>query len=367
VSGPPTVAILGGGQLGRMLALAGHPLGIGCRLLDPAPEACGGDVAPLVVGGFDGAAALDRLADGATAATFEWEGVPVAAVEHLARTLPVHPGPASLVAAQDRLAEKRLFADLGIPAAPSAPVDDAASLTAAIAVTGLPAILKTRRLGYDGKGQARVATAAEAESARVALGGGDLLLEARIPFDRELSLIAVRALDGTTATYPLVENEHRDGILHLSRLPTAPVAPALAARADAQARALLDRLGHVGVLTIELFAVGDALLANEIAPRVHNSGHWTIEGAETSQFENHLRAIVGLPLGSTAPRGASAMVNLVGTEPPPAAILEIPGAHLHRYGKEPRAGRKLGHVTVTAPDEASLSRRLAAVLETIGS
>ncbi len=322
------VGCIGGGQLGRMLALAGAPLGVRMRFLDPAPNACAGDVGELVLGSYDDPDGLDQLAAGADAVTFEFENVPVAA----ARRAGAFPGPRALELGQDRLVEKELFRRLGIGTAPFGGLDE----------TGLPALVKSRRLGYDGKGQ-RVVEADEPLAE-------DDLAEGIVAFDRELSIVAVRGREGDTAFWPVAENEHRGGILFTSRAP-ASAAPQQAA--EAVATRLLDELEYVGVLAVELFDVDGELLANEFAPRVHNTGHWTIDGAQTSQFENHLRAILGLPLGSTAARGESVMVNLVGSAPPLDRLLAVPGAHVHLYGKEPRPARKLGHVTlVDATDEA---------------
>ena len=318
-----TVGVIGGGQLGRMLALAGIPLGLSFRFLDPSPDAPAGEVGELLVGAYDDPALLDRLAGGAAAVTYEFENVPVQA----ARRVGAVPSATALEHAQDRLVEKRLFRRLGIP---TARIDDE--------VETYPALLKSRALGYDGKGQRLVETWPGTVPGHV--------LEERVPFDRELSLLAVRGTDGDTRFWPLVENVHEGGILRTSR---APAAGAPQAEAEEYGRRLLDELGYVGVLALELFDVGGRLLANEFAPRVHNTGHWTIEGAETSQFENHLRAVLGVPLGPTASR-PSAMVNLIGSVPPLDELLRIPGAHVHLYGKEPRAGRKLGHVTLVEPD-----------------
>jgi 5-(carboxyamino)imidazole ribonucleotide synthase len=314
------VGVIGGGQLGRMLALAGIPLGLSFRFLDPAPDAPAGEVGELLVGGYDDPALLDRLADGAAVVTYEFENVPVEA----ARQVGAIPDARALEASQDRLVEKQLFRRLGIP---TAPIDDE--------VTSFPALLKSRRLGYDGKGQRLVETRPEA--------GPGHVLEGLVSFDRELSLLAVRGAGGETTFYPLVENVHAEGILRTSR---APARGAPQAQAEEYATRLLDELGYVGVLALELFDVGGELIANELAPRVHNTGHWTIEGAETSQFENHLRAILGLPLGSTASRGDVLMVNLVGELPDASALLAEPKLHLHLYGKQPRPGRKLGHITL---------------------
>jgi len=308
-----------------MLALAGIPLGLSFRFLDPSPDAPAGEVGELLVGAYDDPAYLDRLADGAAVVTYEFENVPVAA----ARRVGAVPGAAALEASQDRLVEKQLFRRLGIP---TAPIDDE--------VTEFPALLKTRRLGYDGKGQRLVGTRPGTDPGYV--------LEGLVPFDRELSLVSVRGSSGETAFYPLVENVHEGGILRSSR---APAVAAPQAKAQDLATRLLDDLGYIGVLALELFDVGGELVANELAPRVHNTGHWTIEGAETSQFENHLRAILGLPLGSTAARCDVVMLNLIGALPDTAALLAHRNAHLHLYGKEPRSGRKLGHVTLLDPSD----------------
>ncbi len=342
-----TVGVVGGGQLGWMLGRAGDPLGLRCRFLDPAPDAPAGRAGELVIGAYDDPGALDRFAAGLAVATYEFENVPVAAARRLAERVPVRPPPPALATAQDRVAEKTFFESVGIPVAPWRPVDRLEDLRAAVAELGCPAVLKTRRLGYDGKGQAVLRAPEDVAEAWGRLGGVPLVLEAFVRFRRELSVLAVRGRDGATACYPLVENAHVEGILRRSRAP-APGAAARQGEAEAYARRALAALDYVGVLAIELFDTDGPLLANEMAPRVHNSGHWTIEGAETSQFENHLRAVAGLPLGSTAPRGASLMLNLIGAVPDPAAVLGIPGAHFHLYGKAPRPGRKLGHVTLRA-------------------
>jgi len=309
-----------------MLALAGAPLDVRFRFLDPSEDACVADVGELVVGAYDDPELLDRLADDADAVTFEFENVPVEA----ARRVGAVPDPRALEQGQDRLVEKQLFASLGVPTARFGTLDD----------TGLPALVKSRRLGYDGKGQRLVES----------LGpiGDDELAEELVRFDRELSIVAVRGRDGDTRFYPLAENEHRGGILAVTR---APARGAPQAQAEEIATKLLDALGYVGVLAVELFDVGGRLLANEFAPRVHNTGHWTIDGAVTSQFENHVRAVLGWPLGSTEATGESVLVNVVGGSPPLERLLGVPGAHVHLYGKTPRAGRKLGHVTLVDAEE----------------
>jgi len=365
------VGILGGGQLGRMLALAGYPLGLRFRVLDPNPESPAGHMAELHIGAYDDPIALASFADGLDAATYEFENVPDVAARTLGDRVPVFPPAGALQIAQDRLAEKALFRSLGIPLALYAAVGSPADLPAAVERVGAPAILKTCRLGYDGKGQATINTPADAAAAWDALGGVPCVLEARILLRRELSIIAVRGQDGSTAFYPLTQNTHRDGILRVSIAPAPDVDGPLQLAAEQYIGRILHTLAYVGVLSLELF-VDDRdgrLLANEIAPRVHNSGHWTIEGAGTSQFENHLRAVVGLPLGSTAPRGHSAMVNVIGAFPPAADLLAIPGAHLHDYGKSPRPGRKLGHVTVTTETTAErddLLARVQAIVDATG-
>jgi 5-(carboxyamino)imidazole ribonucleotide synthase len=351
------LGILGGGQLGRMLALAAVPLGVRCRVLDPASDPCAADVAEHHQGEYEDYAALGRFLSGLDAVTYEFENVPVGTARWFAERLPVFPPPAALEVAQERLAEKVFFDRLGVPTPPYAAVETRADLDDAVARIGLPAVLKTRRFGYDGKGQTVLHTPADVTNAWARLGGRPLILEGFVDFDRELSLVAARGPGGEVACYPLVQNRHRDGTLRETLAPAPHVTPATEEAARAYATAAMNELNYVGVLAIEFFEVGGRLLANEMAPRVHNSGHWTTEGAETGQFENHLRAGLGLPLGSAAARGVSVMFNLLGTLPDPAAVLAVPGAHLHLYGKAPRPGRKVGHVTVCAADAAELEGR----------
>jgi 5-(carboxyamino)imidazole ribonucleotide synthase len=345
------IGILGAGQLGRMMVLAGTPLGFRFTLYDPVADAPGGHVAPLTVGAFDDLEAVSDFAHDADVVTVDWENVPVGTARAVAGLTRMHPSPRALAATQDRLSEKRLFARLGIPAAPYMAVEDLDGLELAAESIGMPGILKTRRLGYDGKGQAVVKSRADLERGWQALGGQPLIYERLLRFTREVSLIAARARGGEMAMYPLAQNAHRDGILAITRAPFEN--QPLQQQAETHVRRLLDHLHYVGVLCVEFFVVGGMLVANEIAPRVHNSGHWTLEGAETSQFENHLRAITGLPLGSTRARGHSAMVNLIGKMPRPRDVLALQGAHLHDYGKEARPGRKLGHLNYvgTTPRE----------------
>jgi 5-(carboxyamino)imidazole ribonucleotide synthase len=358
------VGIVGGGQLGRMLAIAGYPLDIRCTTLDPARDSPASQVAPSIIGPYDDREALARLADRANVVTYEFENVPVDAARFLMELAPVFPPAEALEIAQDRVREKELFDDVRLPTATHEALATPGELRSAVERVGTPAVLKTRRLGYDGKGQAVIHDPVLAEDAWRAIGEVPSILERVVEFDRELSILGVRGRDGSFAFYPLVENHHRDGILRLSVAPAPALTPELQAKAESHARAVMDRLEYVGVMAIELFHVGDSLLGNEMAPRVHNSGHWTIEGAETSQFENHLRAVTGLPLGSTATRGSSVMVNLIGTVPETAAVAAVAGAHLHLYGKEPRPGRKLGHVTIVGREPGSVGPDL---LESIGS
>lgn len=353
-----TIGILGGGQLARMLALAGHPMGHSFVVLTPDEGAPAAAVAETIVAAYDDASALERLAERCDVVTYEFENVPLAAVAILRSRVPVHPPERALEVASDRVNEKELFRRLDIPTARFLAVDDASGMEDAVRFAGLPAVLKTRRLGYDGKGQRVLRTSRDVEGSFTGLGAVPQILEGFIDFRRELSILAVRASGGATAFYPLVENRHEGGILRFTRAPAQNLAPWHQERAEGYARALLEELDYVGVLALELFDDGTDLLANEIAPRVHNSGHWTIEGAETSQFENHLRAITGAPLGSCRARGESAMINLIGDTPDPLAIQAVPGAHLHLYDKSPRPGRKLGHVTITAADPAALDARI---------
>jgi 5-(carboxyamino)imidazole ribonucleotide synthase len=358
-----TVGIVGAGQLGRMLALAGYPLGLNFLCLDPARDAPAGQVAPLLNGAFTDRALLRQLARRCEVVTFDWENVPVASLEAMQRgahAARIAPPAAALACGQDRVSEKELFTRLGIPTTRWRAVDSRAGLLAAIDAVGLPGVLKTRRLGYDGKGQAVVRTRAAAERAFAHLGAVPLLYEEWVPFDCEVSVIGARGAGGQVVVYPLCGNVHGAGILRITRAPFGPQRwQALAAR---YLKRVLTHFRYRGILTIEFFVRGERLIANEMAPRVHNSGHWTIEGAATSQFENHLRAILGLPLGATRALGYSAMINLIGHMPPRARLLALPGVHLHDYGKRPRPGRKVGHVTIVEPTAArrdARARRLA--------
>lgn len=364
-----TVGILGGGQLARMMVLAGTPLGVRFVVLDPAADACASQLAPMVSGGFADAAALDEFAARADVATFDFENVPAASADSLLKRIPVFPNPRALGVAQDRLAEKTLFGELEIPVAPFAVVDTRAQLDDAIAVVGTPCILKTRRLGYDGKGQFRLRSPADADAAWTELGAQaakvGLILEAFVDFDRELSVVAVRDRHGKFLSWPVTENWHDDGVLSASLAP-ARVSEALAALAIDHARKLADALDYVGVFALELFCRDGELLANEMAPRVHNSGHWTIEGAQTSQFQNHLRAVLDLPLGATRMLGHACMLNWIGAMPEPEPVLSEPSGHWHDYGKAERVGRKVGHATLRAESTAELTAALQRVAIALG-
>lgn len=335
------IGILGGGQLGRMLAMAAIPLDIETVVVEPVPDCPASAVADVIVAPYGDAHALAELARRCDVVTVELEHVPVEALEWLAARLPVRPGPEAVAIAQDRLAEKRRFRELGIDTAPFSERDD----------LGRPALVKTRHGGYDGKGQWLL----RSESDTCSVDG--CIVEGVVAFDREVSIVAVRSVDGEVRSYPLVANTHADGILRVTRAPATGPTP----DATALVRRLLESLDYVGVIAVELFQCGDRLVANEFAPRVHNSGHWTIEGAVTSQFANHMRAIAGLPLGATTARGPTAMVNLIGELPELRSLMEIDGVHVHLYGKAPRAGRKLGHVTIGAATDAELEVKLASV------
>ena len=360
-----TVGILGGGQLARMLALSGAPLGLRLLVMDTVADACAGQFAPLLVGDYRDESALAEFAGKVDVATFDFENVPAESAEWLSARVPVFPNPRALAVAQDRLAEKTLFRELGIPVPPFAVIDTLEQLRAAVADIGTPCILKTRRLGYDGKGQFRIKSVADIDAAWDALGAQvarvGLIVEGFVHFQRELSVVAVRGRDGEFRAWPLTENWHVDGVLSASLAP-AVVDPAMQATALSHARRLAEAMDYVGVFALELFCRDGELLANELAPRVHNSGHWTIEGSETSQFQNHLRAVLGLPLGDTRMLGVACMLNWIGAMPDANAVLREAGGHWHDYGKEPRAGRKVGHATVRADN----ALELAAALERIG-
>ena len=359
-----TVGILGGGQLARMMALSGAPLGLRFLVMDTVADACAGQFAPLLVGDYRDESALAEFAGKVDVATFDFENVPAESAEWLSARVPVFPNPRALAVAQDRLAEKTLFRELDIPVPEFAAIASRQDLDRALAEVGVPCILKTRRLGYDGKGQFRIRALADADAAWEALGAQaatvGLIVEAFVPFERELSVVAVRGRDGGFRTWPLTENWHVDGVLSASLAP-ARVDEGLRGKALAHACKLAEALDYVGVFALELFCKDGELLANELAPRVHNSGHWTIEGSETSQFQNHLRAVLGLPLGDTRMVGLACMLNWIGAMPDASAVLREAGGHWHDYGKEPREGRKVGHATLRADAPMELADALRRV------
>ena len=355
------VGILGGGQLGRMLALSGYQLGIQFRFFDPSSGAPVGQIGELVAASYDDHRALERFLDGLDVVTYEFESIPLHAVRFVAERVQVYPPLAALEVAQDRLLEKQLFRELGIEVPAFAAVNSYEDLRDAVREIGLPVVLKTRRMGYDGKGQVVIRDESALHDAWSRIGHYPLILEEYVQFEHEFSVIGVREKPGRQEFYPLAENVHREGILRTTVAPAPHANGEMRERAIAYCAAIMERFDYVGVMALELFAAGGKLLANEIAPRVHNSGHWTIEGAETSQFENHLRAILSLPLGSTAPRGWSAMINIVGEIPPPGHVLACRGSHLHLYGKAPTERRKVGHVTLVT-DSAEAAKEGLAVL-----
>jgi 5-(carboxyamino)imidazole ribonucleotide synthase len=346
------IGVLGAGQLGQMLALAGYPLGLEFKFFD-TQDAPAGQMAELVVGDYINQDALKDFAQGLDVITYEFENVPVQAVRYLEKYVPVYPGANALELAQDRLQEKNFFKSLGILTPDFVDVQSRDDLER----LGFPCILKTRRMGYDGKGQAVLRSSDDAEVAWVDMSGQSLIVESFVPFEREVSVIAARALSGEIKIYPLTENVHREGILRKSLAP-ARVSSELQAQAEIFVTNVLQKLNYVGVLAIEFFVLNNQLVANEMAPRVHNSGHWTIEGAETSQFENHLRAVAGFPLGEVTPRGYSAMLNLIGVKPEFEKLLELPHTHLHWYGKSVKPNRKVGHVTLRADSKEQLAQLL---------
>jgi 5-(carboxyamino)imidazole ribonucleotide synthase len=350
-----TVGILGGGQLGRMLALAAANLGLKTHVYSPDDDSPAFQVAAArTIAAYDDEAALHAFAEAVDVVTYEFENVPDRTAEIIAGHRPLSPNARALATAQDRLAEKSFVSELGIRTAPFRAVSSEAELVRALAELGAPAILKTRRFGYDGKGQVKIEAADEAANAWAALGGAPAILEGFVPFRQEISIVAARAGGGAFAAYEPCLNEHRDHILDVTRLP-AGLAPETARAALEAAHRIADALDYVGIITVEMFVVaaeGEAgIVVNEIAPRVHNSGHWTIEGATTSQFEQHIRAVCGWPLGSPERLGRIEMRNLIGAEIETwPDILARPGAHLHHYGKrKARPGRKMGHVTIVEP------------------
>ncbi len=356
------LGIIGGGQLGRMLAHAAQRLGIDVTILDPKKNCSAGQVARQIVGAYDDAEKLHELAAVSDAITYEFENVPIEPLATLEGKVPLRPAPKGLAAAQDRLTEKTLFRTVGMQTTDFAAIDSLEDLEREFAAMNGACILKTRRFGYDGKGQARIDSPADVPSGWEELkDGGPLILEKRIDFKRELAIIAARTADGNEAFYPVTQTHHRNGILHRTLAP----APALTDEIEQQARVYVDKLlkqlDYVGVLALELFDTDRGLLANEFAPRVHNSGHWTIEGTTCSQFENQVRAVMGLPLGEPTLPTPTGMLNLIGNVPDRAPILARPNTALHLYGKSGRAGRKIGHITVTGATDDDVLKRIDAI------
>jgi 5-(carboxyamino)imidazole ribonucleotide synthase len=349
------IGILGAGQLARMIALAGFPLGLNFIFLDPSVDACANRLGEHLHGDYSDPVLLAQLAECADVVTYEFENVPAQVADYLAEHTKVYPPAKALEVAQDRWVEKNFFQELDIPTAKFALISSLEDLAFAMPTLGYPAILKSRTQGYDGKGQVVLKSETDLKSAWEIVQGAPSIVEAFVPFSREVSIIAARSVNGAVAFYPLSENQHQGGIL---RVAECRANDPMQAQAEDYLTRLLNALDYVGVLALELFEVEGQLIANEFAPRVHNSGHWTIEGAETSQFENHLRAILDLPLGSTAAVGNAAMVNFIGGLPETKAVLAIANAHLHLYGKSPRKGRKVAHVTVRASNAESYQNSL---------
>ena len=355
------IGIIGAGQLGQMLGYAARDLGMQCVFVDPSPSPPAAACGEVIQAAFDDTTALSTLAETCDVVTYEFENVPIAALDEISDRVPVYPPPAALLHAQDRLTEKQLFTSLDIPLAAFHRVDSKADLETAAATIGLPLVLKTRRLGYDGKGQFVVKTAADISVAWQELGGTELIAEQWVDFDYEVSAIGARNPSGDIISYPLTQNQHVDGILHTSRAPVAN--EPLTLRAEQYLRRLLEALDYVGVLALELFVTGDRLMANEFAPRVHNSGHWTIEGAQPSQFTAHLLAISDASLIAPLLRGHAGMLNLIGKIPDTARMLQT--GTLHDYGKEARPGRKLGHITIIADSTAERERLVSEIEQSV--
>ena len=351
------IGVLGAGQLGRMLALAGLPLEMSFSFYDTsgAPSVGLGEV--IVDKGGSGSE-LDKFLQQVDVVTYEFEHLPLELTKAIESKKPLHPSSESIRVCQNRIKEKALFKELGIPTAEYRIATNAKELESAAEELGCPVVAKSVTEGYDGKGQAVLRDSAEAEAAWTAINHDSLIVESFVNFSRELSIIAARSTSGEVAFYPLAENSHHEGILRYSIAPAPKVSEPIQRQAQEYIKALLNELNHVGILTLELFETADGLLANEMAPRVHNSGHWSIEGAASSQFENHLRAITGLPLGDTQANKPTCMINIIAEKGDKESILKLPYAHLHLYGKSERKGRKLGHVTVQADSYEELVWRV---------
>lgn len=344
------IGILGGGQLGRMLSLSAYPLGIATTVLDPTVRVSASKVCHQLQADYDDPAALKELVNRSDVVTYEFENIPEESLENVADEIAVYPPKQALEVSDDRLTEKRYFGNLGIETTEIRPIASESDLREAAKRLGLPLIVKTRRMGYDGKGQAHVERQVQISDAWDVLDGRESIAEAKVDFRRELSVLGVRGIDGSIRIYPIVENIHREGILVESRAPAPGLDGDLRKKARRYCRDILEDLDYVGILAVELFETDDGLLASEMAPRVHNSGHWTIEGTQTSQFENHIRAVAGLPLGSAEAVGHTRMLNIIGEHPDRNELLSYPDVHLHDYEKAPRPGRKIGHVTIQSDD-----------------
>ncbi len=360
------IGILGGGQLGRMMALAGYPLDLAFSFYDSNPACPSAALGERFGDADNSTSSLDAFIDSADVFTYEFENIPAEWVERIAAKKQVFPGVKSLSVSQNRLNEKKLFADLKIPSARFADIRSESDLRNAVSTLGLPLVIKTVTMGYDGKGQFLLKTEEQIAQAWGELGAqAPLIAEEFVHFKRELSIIAVRGRDGKTVCYPLTENVHHRGILSHSIAPAPQVDSDTQLTAERYISAILHELDHVGAITLEMFDTRHGLFANETAPRVHNSGHWTIEGARCSQFENHVRAVAGLPLGATTCDRPTAMLNIIGQHPDANTILSIKDAHLHLYGKSERDGRKLGHITLTANGHHELAAGIAQIAEAL--
>ncbi len=353
------VGILGAGQLAKMMALAAHPMHVQTLCLDPKADVCASYVTETRQGHYDDKNTIEQFASEVDFVTFENENIPAQTIGWIAAICPIAPSKDSLLCAQDRILEKNLFDALGIHTPNYRQIDSLSDLTQAVEALGLPALLKTRRFGYDGKGQYLIQEYSQISTAWESLGQENLILEAFIPFEFEVSQIIVRDKRGHIQYYPLTFNEHKNGILRISKAPH--MNHDLETMAKNYCKKIAEHFNYVGALTVEFFVKNNQLIANEMAPRVHNSGHWTIEGSVTSQFENHIRAICHLPLGSCEPLGQIAMFNIIGQVPSREKILSIDNAHLHDYGKTAKPNRKVGHVTIQAIDASLFSQAFEAV------
>jgi 5-(carboxyamino)imidazole ribonucleotide synthase len=353
-----TIGVIGGGQLGRMLALAGYPLGLRFKFFDSEQDCPAGRVGPITIGHFDNSSSIVSFAESVDIVTFEFENIPAKSMLQASSVASVIPSHETLEISQDRLSEKQLFQKLGLAVPKFAGVNSLSELEAAIDYIGYPSVLKSRHLGYDGKGQAVIKSMDDLVTAWGSVGPDPAILEEFIPFDEEVSAIGVRSKLGEFLTYPICHNTHTSGILRQTWIDPEDAGSALSNAALGALETVMKSQNYVGVLAIELFVRRGQLIANEMAPRVHNSGHWTIDGASTSQFENHVRAIVGLPLGATIAAKPAGMVNIIGALPDVNSLLALPYARIHLYDKEPRAGRKIGHVNVLADTRAELFERL---------